>query len=160
MTVSEIIVYVLLGVFAIGVIIAGVIMRKTMKLKYQACSANKGLFHALLIIGLGAMMCIPEKTSVWVLAAAMYVMLILILKRFRDGVDEKGVVLTGCCRGFDRYETYSVRRLEKITEFRFYRPGSIRMMAFTNDESEDVQRFLASHGMKQKEFQEIRVTAR
>lgn len=160
MTVSEIIVYVLLGVFAVAVMAAGVVLQKTMKLTYQARSGNKGLFNALLIIGLGAMLCIPQKTSVWVLAAAMYVLLIMILKRFRDGIDEKGVVLAGRRRGFDQYEAYSVRRLEKVTEFRFYRPGSIRMMAFSNSESEDVQRFLAARDMKQKDFQEIRVTAR
>lgn len=158
MTTSDMIVYVLLGVFAVCVMGAGIILRKTMKLAYQACSSNKGLFNALLIIGLGAMMCIPKKSAVWVLAAFMYVLLIMILKRFRDGVDEKGVTLAGRCRGFDQYEAYSMRRKENATEFRFYRPGSIRMMAFAEGESEAVERFLAAHGLKKKDFQEIRVT--
>lgn len=157
MSISEKIVYVLVGVFAALIILAGVILRKTLKLKFQAVSTNKTLFNIFLVIGVGAMLCIPEKSSVWVVCVFLFVMLVMILKRFRDGVDDRGICLAGRVYDFSKFEAYSMRRMEKVTEFRFYRPGSIRMMAFSNKESEDVERFIASYNLPKKDFQQIRV---
>lgn len=152
MTVSKIVEYVLVAVFVLGIFVAGRTLKKTMQLTYQADAANQGLYNALFVIGLGLMLFIPQKSFVWGLAAAMLFLLIMVLKQFRDGVDEDGIMLTGQRSGYEKWDSYSMRRVDKSVEFRLYRPGKIRLMVFPQKVSMNVERLLASKGLKKQEF--------
>ncbi|MBP3701397.1 MAG: hypothetical protein J6I64_05880, partial [Lachnospiraceae bacterium] len=143
----------LVVVFVAGIFVAGRTLKKTMELTYKANATNQGLYNALFIIGLGLMLLIPQKTIVWGLAAAMLFLLIMVLKQFRDGLDDDGIVLSGHRTGYDQWENYSMRRVDKAVEFRLYRPGKIRLMVFSQKQSQQVERLLASRGLKKQEFQ-------
>ncbi len=155
---SKIIEYVLVAVFVVGILLAGRTLKKTMALTYKANATNQGLYNALFIIGIGLMLFIPQKTIVWGLAAAMLFLLIMVLKQFRDGLDDEGVMLSGRRSGYEQWESYSMRRVEKTVEFRLYRPGQIRLMVFSQKQSGQVERLLASKGLKKQEFQAMTVS--
>lgn len=154
---SEIISYVLLVVFAAANVAIGRVVKKTSRLRYQAISSNKTLMNAVLLVGLALMLCIPEKGIAWVLAGTLFFLLIMVLKRLPDGLDEEGVYLTGRKFTYDQFEAYSVRSVDKTTEIRFYRPGSIRMMAFSKNEARKVEQYLSSKGLRKQEFQQMQV---
>ena len=111
-----------------------------------------------LIIGLGLMLFIPEKSFVWGMAAAMMFLMIVIMKQFRDGLDDEGIMLSGRRTTYDQWEKYSMRKVDKIVEFRLYRPGKIRLMSFPQKYSQNVERLLVSKGLKKQEFQEVTMT--
>ena len=154
---SKIIEYVLVVVFVAGIFVAGRMLKKTMQVTYQAAPSNQGLYNALFIIGLGLMLLIPQKSFVWGLAAAMLFMMIVVVKQFRDGVDDDGVMLSGRRSSYDQWESYSMRRVDKTVEFRLYRPGKVRLLVFAQKESQKVERLLASKGLKKQEFQAVTV---
>ena len=157
---SKIMEYVLVAVFVLGIFVAGRALKKTMQLTYKANATNQGLYNALFIIGLGLMLLIPQKTIVWGMAAAMLFLMVMIMKQFRDGLDEDGVMLSGRRSGYDQWESYSMNRKEKTVEFRLYAPGKIRLMVFSQKQSQQVERLLVSKGLKKQEFQAIPVAER
>ena len=157
---SKIIEYVLLAVFVVGIFVAGRTLKQTVQLTYKANATNQGLYNALFIIVLGLMLLIPRKTIVWGLAAAMLFLLIVVMKQFRDGLDEDGVMLSGRRSSYDQWESYSMKRVDKAVEFRLYRPDKIRLMVFSQKQSQQVERMLASKGLKKREFQALPVPER
>jgi len=157
---SKIIEYVLLAVFVVGIFVAGRTLKQTVQLTYKANATNQGLYNALFIIVLGLMLLIPRKTIVWGLAAAMLFLLIVVMKQFRDGLDEEGVMLSGRRSSYDQWESYSMKRVDKAVEFRLYRPDKIRLMVFSQKQSQQVERMLASKGLKKREFQALPVPER
>jgi len=157
---SKIIEYVLLAVFVVGIFVAGRTLKQTVQLTYKANATNQGLYNALFIIVLGLMLLIPRKTIVWGLAAAMLFLLIVVMKQFRDGLDEDGGMLSGRRSSYDQWESYSMNRVDKAVEFRLYRPDKIRLMVFSQKQSQQVERMLASKGLKKREFQALPVPER
>jgi len=157
---SKIIEYVLLAVFVVGIFVAGRTLKQTVQLTYKANATNQGLYNALFIIVLGLMLLIPRKTIVWGLAAAMLFLLIVVMKQFRDGLDEDGGMLSGRRSSYDQWESYSMKRVDKAVEFRLYRPDKIRLMVFSQKQSQQVERMLASKGLKKREFQALPVPER
>lgn len=157
---SRIIEYVLVAVFVLGIFVAGRALKKTMQLTYKANATNQKLYNALFIVALGLMLFIPQKTMVWGLAAAMLFLMVMIMKQFRDGLDEDGVMLSGRRTGYDQWERYSMNRIDKTVEFRLYGPGKIRLMVFSQKQSPQVERLLASKGLKKQEFQAISMPER
>ena len=155
MTASKVIECGLTAVYVIGIFVAGRTLKKTMQLMYKANASNQGLYNALFIMGIALMLFIPQKSIVWGLAAAMLFMLIMVLKQFRDGLDDEGVMLTGHYTSYEQWECYSMRRVEKDVEFRLYRPGKVRLMVFSQKQSQQVERLLASKGLKKQEFQAV-----
>ena len=158
MSISKIIEMVLVAVFVAGIFVAGSALKKSTKLDYQANATNQGLYNAMFVIGLGLMLFIPEKSFVWGMAAAMMFLMIVIMKQFRDGLDDEGIMLSGRRTTYDQWEKYSMRKVDKIVEFRLYRPGKIRLMSFPQKYSQNVERLLVSKGMKKQEFQEVTMT--
>jgi len=154
---SKIIEYGLVAVFVVSIFVAGRTLKQTMQLTYKANATNQKLYNALFIIGIGLMLFIPKKTIVWGLAAAMLFLLIMVVKQFRDGLDDNGVMLSGRRTGYDQWETYSMNRIDKAVEFRLYAPGKIRLMVFSQKQSGQVERLLASKGLKKQEFQAMSV---
>ena len=154
---SKIIEYVLVAVFVVGIFVAGRTLKQTMQLTYKANATNQKLYNALFIIGIGLMLFIPKKTIVWGLAAAMLFLLIMEVKQFRDGLDDDGVMLSGKRSNYDQWESYSMNRIDKAVEFRLYAPGKIRLMVFSQKQSGQVERLLASKGLKKQEFQAMSV---
>lgn len=154
---SKIIEYVLVAVFVVGIFVAGRTLKQTMQLTYKANATNQKLYNALFIIGIGLMLFIPKKTIVWGLAAAMLFLLIMVVKQFRDGLDDDGVMLSGKRSNYDQWESYSMNRIDKAVEFRLYAPGKIRLMVFSQKQSGQVERLLASKGLKKQEFQAMSV---
>ena len=152
---SKIIEYTLVAVFVIGIFVAGRVLKASMDLTYKANATNQKLYNALFIIGVGLMLLIPQKTIVWGLAAARLFLLIVVMKQFRDGLDEDGVMLSGRRSGYDQWESYSMNRVDKAVEFRLYGAGRIRLMVFSQKQSQQVERLLASRGLKKKEFQPV-----
>ncbi len=152
---SKIMEYVLVAVFVVGIFVAGRILKQTMQLTYKANATNQKLYNALFIIGVGLMLFIPQKTIVWGLAAAMLFLLIMVLKQFRDGLDDDGVMLSGKRTSYDQWESYSMNRIDKAVEFRLYGPGKIRLMVFSQKQSQQVERLLASKGLKKQEFHAV-----
>lgn len=157
---SKIIEYVLVALFVLGIFVAGRALKKTMQLTYKANATNQKLYNALFIIVIGLMLLIPQKTIVWGLAAAMLFLLVMIMKQFRDGLDEDGVMLSGERTGYDQWENYSMNRIDKAVEFRLYGPGKIRLMVFSQKQSSQVERLLASKGLKKQEFQSVAMPER
>lgn len=157
---SKIIEYVLVALFVLGIFVAGRALKKTMQLTYKANATNQKLYNALFIIVIGLMLLIPQKTIVWGLAAAMLFLLVMIMKQFRDGLDEDGVMLSGKRTGYDQWESYSMNRIDKAVEFRLYGPGKIRLMVFSQKQSSQVERLLASKGLKKQEFQAVAMPER
>ena len=154
---SKIIEYVLVAVFVVGIFAAGRTLKQTMQLTYKANATNQKLYNALFIIGIGLMLFIPKKPIVWGLAAAMLFLLIMVVKQFRDGLDDDGVMLSGKRSKYDQWESYSMNRIDKAVEFRLYAPGKIRLMVFSQKQSGQVERLLASKGLKKQEFQAMSV---
>ena len=157
---SKIIEYVLVAVFVIGVFAAGRVLKKSMQLTYKANATNQKLYNALFIIVLGLMLFIPQKTIVWGMAAAMLFLMVVIMKQFRDGLDDDGVMLSGKRTAYDQWERYSMNRIDKAVEFRLYAPGKIRLMIFSQKQSVQVECLLASKGLKKQEFQAVAVPER
>ena len=157
---SKIIEYVLVAVFVVGIFVAGRTLKQTMQLTYKANATNQKLYNALFIIGIGLMLFIPKKTIVWGLAAAMLFLLIMVVKQFRDGLDDDGVMLSGKRSNYDQWESYSMNRIDKAVEFRLYAPGKIRLMVFSQKQSGQVERLLASKGLKKQEFHAVTVPER
>ena len=152
---SKIMEYALVAVFVIGIFVAGRALKKFMQLTYKANATNQKLYNAMFIIMLGLMLFIPQKTIVWGLAAAMLFLMVVIMKQFRDGLDDEGVMLSGKRTGYDQWESYSMNRIDKAVEFRLYTPGKIRLMVFSQKQSQQVERLLASKGLKKQEFQAV-----
>lgn len=152
---GKMITYILLFVIAVGLLFASRLVRKMENLKFSSLTNNKLLFRIFMVAGYGLLLCIPNKSIAWGVLLFMFFLLMRVMQSLRDGLDEDGVYLAGRRHDYSRFETYSMRRLEKVTEFRFYRKSQVRMMEFPNQRAEQVERLIASKGLKKQQFEEI-----
>jgi hypothetical protein len=155
--VGHTITYVLLFIVAIALILSHKVVARTEKAKYLSLTDNKLLFRIYMIAGYGLLLCIPNKSIAWVVLLFLFFLLIRVMQSIHDGVDEDGIYLAGRKVAYSRFQTYSMRRLEKTTEFRFYGKNRIRMMEFPNNKADLVERQVVVGGLKKQKFEEVTV---
>lgn len=158
--VGKTITYALLFVIAIALILSHRLVRRIENVKFSSLTNNRLLFRIFMVVGYGLLLCIPDKSIAWVVLLFLFFLLIRVMQSLHDGLDEEGIYLAGRRHDYARFESYSMRRLEKTTEFRFYRGNQVRMMEFPNQKAERVERLIASQGLKKQKFEEIRLKTR
>lgn len=153
--IGKTITYVLLFLIAIALILSHRLVSRIEDIKYSSLTNNKLLFRIFMVAGFGLLLCIPDKSFAWIVLLFLFFLLMRVMQSLHDGLDEDGIYLAGRRYDYCRFETYSMRRLEKTTEFRFYRKNRVRMMEFPNQKAERVERLIASKGLKKQKFEEI-----